>query len=760
MSGQEPTRRQLVAQAQQKGEKKSAAARMRGAVSGIAAARTVMQFGADPDAPPPAPAPMPELASSDSDSDSDGGAPAPPRRPARRRLLPQTPVGGPTATGGQFKMMRVPTAIKPQTPPKTPIGRPRIATRAVGRVAQLAASRQDTPDSIASSSLDSQAYIIDEDGKKHDRFAAVPIAPAGNREHKPGAPTAQHHQLADYTKRKVAEIMAREEQSLAHLSDERRPGSRMSTLSTGMSSVGSLDIDEIRAVRGFGEDKKLGEGEALSESDDEEPEEDADQLLMMELQNVQLTPDAWILLYGGIMSLVAIFVIVFFFLIKTTIQRECDNPWFSDTEHFTFPAAPRCGWLKRCGNIGGLTCNSQPVDCWLEDIYVDHFRGNVLIQILPEPAPGEIQTNITAYITHYSATRKGLDGLQSRVESEDKSIAIFAADNNTAIVRDTQIDQMINCRRADIVINLPGDLGTNRCDGRHGDCGARAPRTLEEFPAIKVATAYGEILLPRSDDFYFKDVELETVHSDLAYDDIRAGSVKLIGTGNGLGPEKPALSDCCDWQHLRLNSPTAHFVGMESVDGSIYASAVSLPNTTTEDPLTGAYVASSFGIFNATTQTGSIEMGLLTTGIVIISSTGDEGCAEACPEEGDIQLTVYNEFAGSFDLSCPGCELSIEGEPGVTMNKELHPNGCHWPVDEDADPPRTPCYSRPQGSADRHRGKADAGAFTGSIGASFAVIRQPTDIPGEVVVVLPSITVRSNEGNVHLKVLMGRADGR
>ena len=104
--------------------------------------------------------------------------------------------------------------------------------------------------------------------------------------------------------------------------------------------------------------------------------------------------------------------------------------------------------------------------------------------------------------------------------------------------------------------------------------------------------------------------------------------------GNGLGPEKPALSDCCDWQHLRLNSPTAHFVGMESVDGSIYASAVSLPNTTTEDPLTGAYVASSFGIFNATTQTGSIEMGLLTTGIVIISSTGDEECIEACPEEG------------------------------------------------------------------------------------------------------------------------------
>ena len=100
--------------------------------------------------------------------------------------------------------------------------------------------------------------------------------------------------------------------------------------------TGTEDIDEIRAVRGFGEDKKLGEGEALSESDDEEPEEDADQLLLMELQNVQLTPDAWILLYGGIMSLVAIFVIVFFFLIKTTIQRECDNPWFSDTEHFTF----------------------------------------------------------------------------------------------------------------------------------------------------------------------------------------------------------------------------------------------------------------------------------------------------------------------------------------------------------------------------------------------------------------------------------------
>ena len=150
---------------------------------------------------------------SDSDSSSDGGGAPPPQRaaaarPQRRRLLPQSPGDGLTG-GSQFKMMRVPTAIKKQeAPPRTPTGaRPRAAVQQ----STPTGSRRGSDASRVSSQDDFQATA---EGANATDFTAVPIAPASQGQLKGSKGLASPHELADYTKRKVAEIMQRERQTL------------------------------------------------------------------------------------------------------------------------------------------------------------------------------------------------------------------------------------------------------------------------------------------------------------------------------------------------------------------------------------------------------------------------------------------------------------------------------------------------------------------------------------------------------------------
>ena len=579
---------------------------------------------------------------SDSDSSSDDGGAAPVRstaqRPARRRLLPATPSGGGLTGGSQFRMMRVPTAVKKEeAPPRTPTGgpgaRPRMAVQ----------QRGETPtgraDSRMSSSGSEASLGSRGGGEPNDAlaFTAVPIAPASHGKLSGSKGLATPHELADYTKRKVSEIMQRERQTLARETRDGRT-SRMSDAS----SVGSLDIDKIRAVRGKGSQKDESES-----SDEEDEEEDADQLFMMELKKEDLSRNTKFILCLGFTGLIVGFLAIFVLLIQASVNHECDKPWFHDTQHFSYSAAPRCGWMKRCGNIGGVTCSSEPIECWLEEITVTHFRGAVVMQLLPPPNEGETQPNLTATVTHFGATRRGISGIVSTVESEDKKLDIFSADT-TVMTLDSNVDKYINCRKSDITVNLPGDLGTNQCGEEDPDCGRRVARTLDEFPSIKVSTTYGSIVLPRSDDFYFKKIDLTTVESDLEYDAIRASHLAFESTAGA----------------LRITGPSANYVGMTTAAGAIYASAVNLMNITEQDPLTGEHLVLGFGTFNATSDTGNMEVGITTRGIVEIR-TGS----------GSVDLTVANSFAGQYELVCPGCGLAISGSEGTIINEALREKG-------------------------------------------------------------------------------------
>lgn len=428
-------------------------------------------------------------------------------------------------------------------PPRTPAGRAGAAL----------AQRGATPDG---SRHDSDASSSAMRGAEKTRqlvakptddlgYLATPIAPASQGQLNGSKGLASPHELADYTKRKVAEIIARERQTLT-----RDAGGRTSRMSDA-SSVGSLDMDKIRAVRGTKD--TVEESESSEEEDDDN---DADQLFMMELKKEELSRNTKFVLCLGFTGLILGFLAIFLLLIQVSITRECESPWFRDTQHFSYSAAPRCGWMKRCGNIGGVTCSSEPIECWLEEITVTHFRGAVTFQLLPPPAEGEVQDNLTATITHFGATRKGISGIKSYVESEDKSLDIFSADT-IVMTQDTNVDKMINCRKSDITVNLPGSLGTNQCGADDPDCGRRVARTLDEFPSVTVTTKYGSIILPKSSDFYFKGIDLTTEESDLEYDAIQASNLAFTST-NGA---------------IQLTGPSAHHMKVKTEAGTVYASA-------------------------------------------------------------------------------------------------------------------------------------------------------------------------------------------
>eukprot|EP01048_Picozoa_sp_COSAG05_P015015 COSAG05_NODE_1758_length_4138_cov_1092.842783_2_plen_616_part_00 len=504
------------------------------------------------------------VSDSDSSVSSDEEQPVAPQRPARRRMLPSDPGGGLTG-GSQFRMMKVKTATIRRTPDAAhqppAIGPPRAGTPGGARPRQ-ARARPD--DSSAMVPVDeSRQGSAGGTGTEISPYSSAPIAPASRGQLQGSKGLATPHELADYTKRKVAEIMARERQALTR--DVGGRSSRMSTASDD--SQMSIDLDKIRTNRG-----KSQKGKDESDSSDEsDQEEDADQLFMLELKKETLSCQTKLILCMGFMGLILGFLAVFVVLTWTSIERECEQPWFHDTKHFTFSASPRCKWMKRCGNIGGKTCSSEPINCWLEEIDVEHFRGIVDFQLLAPPPSGQTQANLTTQITHYGATRKGISGIASSAKSKDKKLTINSADKNVMSL-DTTVDKYINCRKSDITVGLPGDLGTNTAGG-----GGRPARTLDQFPAIVVQTVYGKVILPNNrNQFYFKSIDLTTKYSDMEYDGLESAELKFTN----------------DEGVTVLKGPKANYITMASQSGAITASAVALQNITQLDPLSGAQIVS------------------------------------------------------------------------------------------------------------------------------------------------------------------------
>ena len=79
-----------------------------------------------------------------------------------------------------------------------------------------------------------------------------------------------------------------------------------------------------------------------SESSEEEDEEDdADQLFMMELKKEDLSRNTKGILCLGFSGLILGFLAIFLLLIQVSITRECDKPWFHDTQYCKYTAAVR-----------------------------------------------------------------------------------------------------------------------------------------------------------------------------------------------------------------------------------------------------------------------------------------------------------------------------------------------------------------------------------------------------------------------------------
>eukprot|EP01047_Picozoa_sp_COSAG01_P019960 COSAG01_NODE_1125_length_11596_cov_8.205532_3_plen_436_part_00 len=303
-----------------------------------------------------APGQMDSDSDSDSSDSSDGGdggrgGAAAARRPVRRQhVLPSSPAGGSLTGGSQFRMMKVNTAtIKredsaahrapsyDEVGPRgsTPSGpRPRMAVATPSRDVATPTRRSRRRGSDASSAAGSVASSRGSEARRPENsslqispFTAAPIAPASKGQLQGSKGLATPHELADYTKRKVAEIMARERQTLTR--DVAGRSSRMSNASTD--SAGSIDIDKIREKRG-GKGKK----EESDSSDESDQEEDADQLFMMELKKETLSRQTKCILCLGFTGLMCAFLGLFVLLTITSIQRECDNPWFHDSRKFAF----------------------------------------------------------------------------------------------------------------------------------------------------------------------------------------------------------------------------------------------------------------------------------------------------------------------------------------------------------------------------------------------------------------------------------------
>jgi hypothetical protein len=245
-----------------------------------------------------------------------------------------------------------------------------------------------------------------------------------------------------------------------------------------------------------------------------------------------------------------------------TIQKECADPWFHHTERFSHSVAPRCGVTKRCGNIGDICvvnpqacCKSTPLECWLGELTVAHFRGKVHFQLLDASQP---QDNLTTVIKHYGATRRGINGMNSEVNAEDASLTINSADALTT--QDTTIDHYINCRRSDIVVSLPGTLGVDE-ETPQTLAKQRKRRSLEEFPAITVTTSYGDVQLPPANQFEFSEINIRSKCGDLSYEALQAITLNFaVGCETCAEECHGTEAESSDGGALSLTGPRANHI--------------------------------------------------------------------------------------------------------------------------------------------------------------------------------------------------------
>lgn len=274
--------------------------------------------------------PMPGAADYSDDSDLDdsdddgvgiggargGGTPeqAPKQAVKRRRPLP---VAGVTSKGGAFRMMKMNTAVKPASgaaPSRAVAGPPRTPQQQVSRP-RIAMSRPKGDSTPRSASPASSAGSGGMAGAGMSPFGGKPIAGAGAGLASPG-------DLMMYTKRKVAEIKARERMTLS------RDGSARAPKDEGLGRARPT----ARAKVGFGPGA-YDAGEASDSSEDTESDEDhdPDQLFLNELKKDKLSKQTKLILCFGFVGLMASFVVLFVILTLVTVNKECNGAHYPRT---------------------------------------------------------------------------------------------------------------------------------------------------------------------------------------------------------------------------------------------------------------------------------------------------------------------------------------------------------------------------------------------------------------------------------------------
>jgi len=485
----------------------------------------------------------------------------------------------------------------------------------------------------------SQQLDLFGDAGSEGAFTSQPIVPAGGRTTQAGTTggqLAQPHELADYTKRKVAEIMARERETQRRVGNMKATGSQFSD-----------SEDEVRpgsATSGSSRTRSYRNRKEES-SESEDSEEDADDLFMSELKKEKLKPHTKFLLCFGFVGLMALFLAIFASLAIVTVNQECSEPWFAMKYDYSYPAKPICGTEKRCGNIGGVFCKETEVTCPLEKIEMDHFKGTIEMIIHPLPSA----TNISLQLTHRAATRKGVDGMHTEVTSKDKTLRMFMADYEMR--RDTATDYYIDCRRADVKMLIP--------------------KSLSGYPSINVSTHYGKVVLPAATDFDFTSVRLATVQSDLIYGNVKPRCpVKTEAqlaeqAALGLFPCVAEIALTSEQGNVDLQGAEANMVTLKTSAGSIYSSGIRLSNKTIPSLVSLTLFGSDYGVLNATSSSGNVEVSVLGTGVVSIASTS-----------GDIKVSLQRSFAGSYvvtqgksggglsvsDVACTSCHTEDKRE--------------------------------------------------------------------------------------------------
>jgi hypothetical protein len=87
-------------------------------------------------------------------------------------------------------------------------------------------------------------------------------------------------------------------------------------------------------------------------------------------------------------------------------------------------------------------------------------------------------------------------------------------------------------------------------------------------------------------------------------------------------------------------------------------------NVTEQDPLTGEERVLSFGILNASTSTGEMEVGVVSRGVIEIHTVS-----------GSVQLTVSNSFSVSPSQTKPNQTKATARTHAITQPRKLA--GCH-----------------------------------------------------------------------------------